>query len=257
MSGEMWAAGRVGRRELLGRGAKVAVGVGVLGIGVSSAQVAVAAPEAGDALTRSGIPDGPVAREAMRLAREASSETLFNHVMRTYLYGVLLFERPGVRFDREMLFVACMLHDLGLVERYRSPAERFELDGADAAARFLRERRVSAERVDLVWDAIALHTNVSIAVRKRPEIAAVAAGAVLDVAGQGLDRVDPGAVAEVLAAYPRLGFKEDAVRTMVELCRTKPMAQFAHPFVEVGRRHIPGFAVPTIEDAVNAAPFAE
>ncbi|WP_051707118.1 MULTISPECIES: HD domain-containing protein [unclassified Streptomyces] len=260
----------VSRRTALGRG------VGVAAIGVTSAlATAVSAPAAaavpgrarwadagsGGSLPRSvagiRIPGGEVARRATAFAREASSETLFNHVMRTYLFSCVLFDQRGVHYDRELAFLAAVLHDLGLVEAYRTPAERFELDGADAAQRFLERQRVPEDRVAVVWDAIALHTNVAIAARKRPEIAMVSVGSGADFSGNGIDRIPAGTLEEILAAFPRAGFKQDAVDTMLSLCRTKPMSVLMHPFAEVGRRHIPGFAVPTVEDLVLAAPFAE
>ncbi|CAM5258530.1 hypothetical protein STENM327S_07091 [Streptomyces tendae] len=86
------------------------------------------------------IPNTDLTRETVRFARSASSVTLFNHVMRTYLYSAVLFERQGVRYDRELAFVAAVLHDLGLLETYQVPGERFEVGGADAAQRFLRNR---------------------------------------------------------------------------------------------------------------------
>jgi hypothetical protein len=260
----------VSRRSALGRG------VGVAAIGVTSAlATAVSAPAAGAApglarradagsggpLPRSvagiRIPRGEVARKAVEFARDASSETLFHHVMRSYLFGCVLFDRRGVPYDRELAFLAAVLHDLGLVEAYRTPAERFELDGADAAQRFLEGQRVPDDRIAVVWDAIALHTNVAIATRKRPEIAMVAVGSGADFSGNDVDRIPSGVLEEILAAFPRTGFKQDAVDTMLSLCRTKPLSVLMHPFAEVGRRHIPGFAVPTVEDLVLGAPFAE
>jgi hypothetical protein len=262
----------VSRRAALGRG------VGAAAIGVTAALAgplsvpAAASPgrprpaeggsgESGGALPRSvagiRIPSGEVARAAAALAREASSETLFNHVMRSYLFGCALFDRQGVPYDRELAFLATVLHDLGLVEAYRSPEERFELDGADAAQRFLKARHVPDDRIAVVWDAIALHTNAAIAARKRPEIAMVAVGSGADFSGNGLDRIPSSALEDILGAFPREGFKQDAVDTMLSLCRTKPMSVLMHPFAEVGRRHLPGFPVPTVEDLVLAAPFAE
>ncbi|WP_435245596.1 HD domain-containing protein [Streptomyces sp. NRRL F-5630] len=203
------------------------------------------------------IPDSELARAAAAFARKVSSETLFHHVMRSYVFGSLLFDRRGVRYDRELAFLAAVLHDLGLVPAYRTPEARFEVDGADAAQAFLREQRVPAARVAVVWDAIALHTDIGIATRKRPEIALTAVGSGMDFSGNGLDRIPSDALEEILAAFPRAGFKQDALDTMLSLCRTKPMSLLMHPFAEVGRRHIPEFPVPTVEDLVFAAPFAE
>lgn len=203
------------------------------------------------------IPDSSLAREAVAFVRSACPETLFNHVMRTYVFGSLVFDRNGVRYDQELVFVAAVLHDLGLVEAFQTPTERFEVDGADAARRFLQEQRVPAERAELVWDAIALHTSVGIATRKRPEIALISVGSGLDFTGNDLQQIPADAVDEVLTAFPRLGFKQDALDKMISLCRTKPMAEIMHPFAEVGRRHIPDFPVPTVEDLLLAAPFEE
>ncbi|MDQ0785071.1 HD domain-containing protein [Streptomyces sp. B3I8] len=260
------------RRAALGRGAGVAaIGLAAALTGAVAAPAAAAAPgwtrradgggASGGALPRSvagiRVPDGEVARRAAAFAREASSETLFNHVMRSYLFGCALFDGRGIPYDRELAFLSAVLHDLGLVEAYRTPDERFELDGADAAQRFLKAQHVPDDRIAVVWDAIALHTNVAIAARKRPEIAMVSVGSGADFSGNGIDRIPSGALEEILGAFPRKGFKQDAVDTMLSLCRTKPMSVLMHPFAEVGRRHIPGFAVPTVEDLVLAAPFTD
>jgi len=37
--------------------------------------------------------------------------------------------------------------------------ERFEVDGANAARAFLKERGIATLQLQLVWDAIALHNN--------------------------------------------------------------------------------------------------
>ncbi|WAL67928.1 HD domain-containing protein [Amycolatopsis cynarae] len=229
----------------------------------ASAHPAVPGNSTADSLTLPSTVAGvvfPTCRltsEAAAFARNVYSETLFNHVMRTYVFGSLLFDRRGVRYDRELVFVAAVLHDLGLVEAFQTPSERFEVDGADAARRFLQEQRVPAERVELIWDAIALHTSIGIATRKRPEIALISVGSGLDFTGNDLKQIPADALEEVLTAFPRSGFKKNALNTMISLCRTKPMGELMHPFAEVGRRHIPDFPVPTLEDLLLASPFAE
>ncbi|MFI2239554.1 HD domain-containing protein [Streptomyces chrestomyceticus] len=203
------------------------------------------------------FPDSELARNTAAFVRRVSSASLYNHVIRTYLFGSLLLDRRGVTYDRELAFVASALHDLGLVEAYRSPGERFEVDGADAARRFLREQHMPAERVEVVWDAIALHTTVGVATRKSPEIAMVCEGSGLDFAGNGFQQIPSDCLEEILAACPREHFKREVMDNILSLCRTKPMSVLMHPFAEVGRRHLPGFPVPTAEDLVLAAPFEE
>jgi len=61
-----------------------------------------------------------------------------------------------------------------------SKDKRFEVDGAEAAREFLRKEAPSWDkhRLQLVWDAIALHTTGSIVYHKEPEVVACAQGIV-------------------------------------------------------------------------------
>jgi hypothetical protein len=102
-----------------------------------------------------------------------------------------------------------------------------------------------------------LHTTNQIAERLTPEGALVALGAAADAVGAGLDQLPQEDVAAVLMEYPRLGFKEAAVQGIIEQLERKPSAYVLHPWVEVGRRHIEGFALPTVEDLILAAPFTD
>ncbi|MFE7037567.1 HD domain-containing protein [Streptomyces sp. NPDC057621] len=278
-SGRSGGGKGVTRRTALGRGAGVAaIGAvsalttavsGPPAAAVSGPSAAAAGPAPRGNASASGahalprtvagvrIPTGELAQKTAQFVRSVSSGTLYNHVMRSYLFGSLLYDRRGVPYDRELAFVAAALHDLGLVKAYQTPDERFEVDGADAAQRFLREQHMPAERVAVVWDAIALHTNAGIAMRKRPEIAVVCVGSGMDFSGNELQRIPPDALEEILTAFPREGFKQDALDNILSLCRTKPMSVLMHPFAEVGRRHLPEFPVPTVEDLLLAAPFEE
>lgn len=257
-------APRLSRRGLLGAGSCALAALAAAPFASAcadpegdSAQGAAALDYLPDAVAGIRIPGSDLARAAAELSRSVSSGTLYNHCMRTYLFAALSFAQRGVKFDEETTFVATALHDLGLIEKYQTPTERFEVDGADAARRFLEGRGVDPVRIEKVWDAIALHTAVGIANRKAPEIAAVFIGASLDATGQGLDALDEGRVAEVLQAFPRLGFKADAVRTMVAYCQQKPASLVMHPWAEVARKRIPGFALPTVDEIMLAAPFDE
>src|SRR5580658_8973265 len=108
------------------------------------------------------VVDTPLVHDAIELARSSSEPYLFNHVMRSWLFGVLIAEGATPSPDPELLAVSAVLHDLGLTDHYNGQ-ERFEVDGANAARAFMKERGVPAHQVQLVWDAIALHTTRSIA----------------------------------------------------------------------------------------------
>jgi hypothetical protein len=74
-----------------------------------------------------------------------------------------------------------MFHDIGLTEQYRHSMLRFEVDGANAARDFLRkygvpESSVEMSSVEIVWDAIALHTTPGIPEDKKAVVALVTTG---------------------------------------------------------------------------------
>jgi HD superfamily phosphodiesterase len=79
------------------------------------------------------IPDSEIAREAAELVRQHQSELLFNHSVRVFVFGAMKGIRQNLKFDSELLYVAALFHDLGLVDAYHTDAKRFEVDGADAA----------------------------------------------------------------------------------------------------------------------------
>ena len=79
------------------------------------------------------IPDSLLAKEATDILRQHSTDLLFNHSIRVYLFATEQGRQRNLRFDRELLYVAAAFHDLGLIKKFSSPDERFEVDGANAA----------------------------------------------------------------------------------------------------------------------------
>lgn len=203
------------------------------------------------------IPDSAVAVAAADLVRTVSSQTLYNHCVRTYLFAALALKKSAAKFDEELVFIASLLHDLGLVETYMTETERFEVDGADAAVAFLRQWSVPQAQLDTIWDAIALHTSIGIVSRKPPDIAAVSLGSGMDMGGVGIEQLTETEIEEVLRHFPRLGFKLEAIQTVLHICEKKPFSTVLTAFAEVGRRHNPLFPVPTLEDIFLLAPFLD
>jgi len=153
------------------------------------------------------LPDSKLARDATEYVRKLSAPVVFNHVLRTYVFGALLGQAMNLKFDSELFYLGAVFHDLGQTERFMGK-QRFEVDGADAAAEFLQDKGIPKESIEVVWDAIALHTSGGIVERKRPEIALVSAGAGADVAGFGIDQLPRKAVAQVIAVLPSSGVQE-------------------------------------------------
>lgn len=130
------------------------------------------------------LPDSKLARATTEFIRDSETDLLFHHSSRVYCWGVLTGERKGLTFDHELLYVASMFHDIGLTARFENSQLRFEVDGANAARDFLRGQGLSEADIEIVWNAIALHTTPGIPEFMRPEIALVQAGAGMDVAGR-------------------------------------------------------------------------
>src|SRR3954454_11413596 len=122
------------------------------------------------------IPDGTLAREATEFVQDVSTPLLFDHSRRVFLWAALQAEQLHLRYDAELLYVGAMFHDVGLLEGHRSADERFEIDGANAARRFLERHGVPEERVMTVWESIALHTTPEVPRYKQPEVRLVSLG---------------------------------------------------------------------------------
>ncbi|MDB5450917.1 MAG: hypothetical protein JWQ46_683 [Phenylobacterium sp.] len=148
-------------------------------------------------------PDSALAGEVEQLVRDTESELLYHHSNRVFLFGALAGERKNLKVDLELLYVGAMFHDMGLQAPYASADERFEVDGANAAAAFMRAHDIDERDVEDVWDAIALHTTPGIPKHKRPVVALVTAGVEMDVLGIEYDAFTPEQRDEVCASHPR------------------------------------------------------
>jgi hypothetical protein len=176
--------------------------------------------------------------------------------MRSWLFGILLSEGVDPAPDPELLAVSAILHDLGLTDRYTAEG-RFEVDGANAARAFLKDRRISTQQTQVVWDAIALHTTPSIALHKEPEVVATHSGIAVDVMGAGLDRIPQDKQRAVLTEFPRLAFKNQFQACLCSVVRRKPATSFDNILRDFGSRYVEGFTAPSFADLFANAPFSE
>ncbi|WP_441236469.1 HD domain-containing protein [Bradyrhizobium sp. 930_D9_N1_4] len=201
------------------------------------------------------IPDSKLAREAAELVRSYEDEMLFNHSVRVYAFGAIKGLRQKLKFDSELLYVAALFHDLGLVDHYHTETKRFEVDGADAARDFLRARGIAEPQADLVWEAIALHTTPGIPEYMRPEIALTRAGVVVDVGGVGYDEYTPEQRDQVIAAFPRGDFKNAFLKVQTCSALKKPQTTFGTVNFDYIQDHDPGFHKPNVCARVRNSPW--
>jgi HD domain len=173
------------------------------------------------------IPDSKMANDLTQLIRDTEPDLLYNHSRRVYLFGALTGERRGLKFNHELLYVGAMFHDIALTEGYRKSQLRFEVDGANAARDFLRKYGVPESDVEIVWDAISLHTTPGIPEFKKPEVALVTAGVEMDVLGIAYEQFTEAQRSEVVAAHPRGGhFKTSIIDAFYEGMKDRPDSTF-------------------------------
>ncbi len=173
------------------------------------------------------VPDSKMAREATELVRSTETPLLFHHSMRVFLFGALAGARKKMKFDPELLYIGAIFHDMGLTKAYSSTSERFEVDSANAARDFLRGYDIPEKSIEIVWDAIALHTTPCIPKHKKPEVALVTAGVDMDVLGLGYSEVSSEDRELVVAAHPRgNGFKEGIIHAFNDGFKHKPASTF-------------------------------
>ena len=152
-------------------------------------------------------PDSSMAREAADAARDLLSPALLNHSRRAFAWGAAIAELQHLTYDRELLYVASMLHDTGLPSPV--PHVDFTVRSARIAREFLDRHGVPADRRELVADAIAVHHTPEVGLEFGSEAFLLSAGAGVDVFGLRGDHLPDAIRRAVIREYPRLGFKRE------------------------------------------------
>jgi hypothetical protein len=196
------------------------------------------------------IPDSTLAREATEFVQDVSTQLLFDHSRRVFLWASLLGTERRLNFDPELLYVGAMFHDIGLVEGHRSAHERFEIDGANAARAFLQRHALPEEQIAVVWDAIALHTTPEIPHYKQSEVLLVTLGVEYDVLGLRFDELSPEQRSNVVTAHPRTGFKTGIVQSFYKGIREKPETAFGTMNTDILEAKMPGYVRPNFCDFI-------
>ena len=179
------------------------------------------------------IPDTPLVRATTEFIRDVEDDLLFDHSRRVFLFGALQGRRRGLDPDLELLYVGAMFHDVGLTQDYRDSMLRFEVDGANAAEKFLRDRGYDDATVRKVWLSIALHTTPGVPEFLDPEIALVTAGVETDVLGIGRDDLSEEARNAVTAAHPRPDFKRRILQAFIDGNVHRPRSTFGNVNADV------------------------
>jgi hypothetical protein len=202
------------------------------------------------------LPDSRAVRDAFARAQAESLPWLFNHVVRSWLYGAKLTQKRKLTPDAELVAVAVLLHDLGLAQG-GAPDRRFEVVGADAARAFALSHEMGERRADTVWDAIALHATSSIGQFKGVDVSCTASGIGCDYGGFGYQDLSEDDKRAILTAYPRLQMKHALTTCLCDIAKNHPNTTKDNFIADFGVKFVPGYTRASAVDLLHQAPFAE
>jgi HD domain len=201
------------------------------------------------------VPETAAVAEATRLVQDWVTPLIYHHSHRVFFFGQIHAQRLGLKPDPELAYLAAMFHDTGLTTPFSDVEQRFEVDGADHARKFLLERGFSTAAAETVWTAIALHTTPGIPDRMAPEIAATYLGVGTDVLGFDLDGLHADQVSEVLAVHPRGDFKNEFLQAYFDGFKNRPETTNGTVNSDVVEHFIPDYRRITTVERMLGAPW--
>ena len=171
-------------------------------------------------------PDRAHARDAEERVSELTSPALYGHCSRTWAFAELFSQRDRVKHDAELLYLACLLHDLGLTEKHwgrDTHAKCFAVEERPRGTHALVcAGGASEERARKVAEAISLHLNVNVPPRLGAEAHLLSMGVSLDVVGRRLHQIAPPATLEVNERWPRDGFASELTASTIKQAQMRP-----------------------------------
>jgi hypothetical protein len=178
------------------------------------------------------VPGDDVSRFVWSWAHRSLPRWLRAHSIRAYLWAAALGERESLEIDRQVLWTASLLHDVGLTRLARNTM-CFEVEGAELARRLLERHGMSADAADRAAIAIILHMRPGVTMADGAEALLLDRSTGLDVRGDGYEGVD--AVRDgVMAAFPRGDFDRRFLAAIRREAAARPTCQSARLLNETG-----------------------
>ena len=208
------------------------------------------------------LPNTPLTRAALAYVQQHTSAMTTNHVTRSAFFALILRKKnPAFSdVDEETLVLTTLLHDMGwsTTPELISQDKRFEVDGANVAREFIiansKDSKWSDTQLQLVWDAIALHTTQSIAMYKEPTVANTLYGIMGDFFGphhpSGAITVEE--YKEIIKAYPRCDMINEINEIFCGLCKNKPETTYDNFAAAFGVRGVEGYKKKMEQESILA-----
>jgi hypothetical protein len=173
------------------------------------------------------VPDTAASAAALEVASAYHSPALLNHSVRAYVWAAAHGMTSGIAFDPELLYVAALFHDLGLVPAFDSNAVPFEEAGGHVARVFAAGAGWPAERRERLAAVIIRHMWPRVDVSVDPEGYLLARATETEIVGTNVDDFPAGFRAEVLERHPRLDLKESFLACFEAQAQRKPNSSAA------------------------------
>jgi hypothetical protein len=173
------------------------------------------------------VPETAAAMSAHEVLTQYSAPALVNHCVRSYLLAASLASIERLEVDVELLYVASLLHDIGLEPAFDSHTMPFEDAGGHVAWVFAAGAGWPAERRDHAAQVIVAHMRgTDPALNPEGHLLDVATG--LDISGRGAERWPAELLAELVGTYPRLDLAERFTACFRDQAERKPDSSAAH-----------------------------
>jgi hypothetical protein len=172
------------------------------------------------------VPTTPTARAAYDVVSRFSPPALVNHCVRSYLFAASRAALDGLSVDHEVLYVASLLHDLGLEDVFDSHLIPFEESGGSVAWVFAAGAGWPADRCDHTAAVVVAHMRgTDPGVDPEGHLLDLATG--LDISGRGEGNWPLELRREIVARYPRLDLVSRFTACIIDQAKRKPQSEAA------------------------------
>ncbi|MFF0679954.1 HD domain-containing protein [Streptomyces tendae] len=168
------------------------------------------------------VPGTAAAAAALDVATAHLPPALLNHSLRAYVWAAARGTADGVPFDPELLYVAALFHDIGLVPVFDSHTVAFEEAGGHVARVFAAGAGWPAERRARLSDVIVRHMWPRVDVATDPEGHLLARATATEIVGTEADAYPSRFRDEVLDRYPRLDLAASFLACFQDQAKRKP-----------------------------------
>jgi hypothetical protein len=168
------------------------------------------------------VPNTAAARAALEVATAYHTPSLLNHVQRSWLWAEAFSRIRGLDPDHELLYVAALLHDLGIVPEFDNYTLAYEDAAGHVATALTAGAGWPAERRVRAHDVIVRHNWPEVDPAFDTEGHLLAIATALDIAGARPDELPFAFQREVLDLYPRRQLAQEFTSCVIDQAERKP-----------------------------------